>query len=452
MRRLLTLVAIVTVLSLVLGACAPAATPAPQPTAAEQPAPTAAPPVAAEKPKLRFWFSAFFSEEVYGAWADRIAAEFAAENNCEVETFHDAEEAYFNKLTVLLETNDLPDVFLLFEAYLPDYIAAGALADLSDVYAETDKLGGGVVEGVKDGVTWDDGKIYGLPNVVWADAWYMRKDLLDAKGIAIPTTYEEVGKASIALSDPTVPICGWGKLFGPYGGDAHFEANSEVWAFGGTVWSEDGQTVTLKSPQTIELVKFIKNVWDNGGFCEDSVNWDSSGNNKCYLGGTCAIMQNAGSVYRSLKVDNPELLAKTVIVPGPAGPTGIHANMTSYDPWVISANSKYPELAKKLLLKMFEVDNQGQYVQLQGGYTMPYYADLREDPMWDDPYLQAFLENGKYSHTTWWPGPKTPWSVKVENVHILQNMYTRVLLEGQDIEASIDQAVKELEELRDSFK
>lgn len=446
MKRLFTFVVCATLIALVLGACAQA-TPAPAPTAA----PTAVPTPVAEKPKLRFWAANFFSEDVYG-WAERIATEFEEENNCEVEFFHDAEEAYFNKLTVLLETKDLPDVFLLFEAYLSDYIAADALADISDLATETDKRGGGIVEGVINGITWDDGKIYGLPNVVWADAWYMRKDLLDAKGLAIPTTYEEIAAAAIALSDPSVPICGWGALFGPSGGDAHFEANSEIWAFGGTVWSEDGQTVTLKSPETIALVEFMKDVWDKGGFCEDSVNWDSSGNNKCYLAGTCAIMQNAGSVYRSLKADDPELLAKTVLMPGPAGPTGIRANMTSYDPWVVSANSENLDLAKKFLLKMFEVENQREYVALQGGYTMPYYKDLREDPMWDDPYLQAFVENGQYSYTTWWPGPKTPWSVKVENMYILQNMYTRVFVEGQDVEASVDQAVKELEDLRDSFK
>jgi hypothetical protein len=42
--------------------------------------------------------------------------------------------------------------------------------------------------------------------------------------------------------------------------------------------------------------------------------------------------------------------------------------------------------------------------------------------------------------------------VQVENHHILQNMYARVLVENWDIQDSIDQAVKELEDLRDSFQ
>lgn len=413
--------------------------------------PSAPPAAVSEKPKLKVWFLNHITDD-QTKWLEDKFLEYGKANNVDLELHHESGETYFQKLTVLQETGDLPDVWMTFEAYMPGYRKAGLIADLSDVVAQLKTRDGGLVEPFVDGITWEDGKQWGLGYEYWADAWYVRKDLVEAKGLKLPETYEDVARVAKAIADPKAPLCGWGMTLSLVEGDPNFEAHSLLWAFGAKVWGEDGKTIALKSPETQKAIQFLKDAWDAGAMCEDALSWaDSGGNNKCYLSGSCAIVQNGGSIARALKKDYPELLAKTAIIPGPAGPAG-RANVTNFEPWVISAKSAVPDEAKKFLLWWYEPQNQLEYMQQGLGSRFPIYKDHRSDPVWQDPLLQPFLENSQYSHPVWWPGVRTPWSIGVENDHTLTRMFTRVLVEGWDIDKSIDQAVEDLKKLQEQYK
>lgn len=400
-----------------------------------------------EKPKLIVWKFDGVLPEV-DQWYEKVIYQYAVENDVDIEIFHAPEEAYFKKVTAAIETGELPDVWMTWESYVPGYLKAGVIADVSDIMAELDKNAGGLVDGIKPAMTYED-KQWAIPWQVWADAWYIRKDLLEAKGLEPPKTFEDVAKLAKELADPKAPVYGWGMHLGN-SADSNAEMHTLIWSYGGSVWGEDGKTVTLNSPETVKALELVKDAWDAGAMAPDSPNWDSAGNNQCYLTEVCAIIKNAGSVYVAMRDKNPELLERTLILPDPAGPAG-EINFTNYEPWVMSAKSQNPEQAKKFLLWLYEPDRQLEYMQLQKGFNFPIYKDHAKDPIWDDPNLQAFLENSSRSRTGGYPGPNSGWVQEALSQLILPKMMTRILVDDIPIETAIEDAVKQLEQIRDSY-
>jgi ABC-type glycerol-3-phosphate transport system substrate-binding protein len=178
----------------------------------------------------------------------------------------------------------------------------------------------------------------------------------------------------------------------------------------------------------------------------DAPNWDDYSNNLCYLNGTCAMIQNSGSVYAAMKDNDPKLLENTLIVASPGGPEG-KASFTNWSQWDMNAKSQNPELAKKFLAWNMSPENQGDYMRMWGGQVFPLYNDLAKDPMWEDPYLKGFMENSLVTHTAGWPGPNTLWAQEAMKQHVLPAMVNRIVVEDWPIEKAVDEAVQKLEDI-----
>lgn len=97
---------------------------------------------------------------------------------------------YNQRLRLYQTSGSLPDVFDLSYLYYPQYVADGAVADLTElVYASGlyDLVSPEVWELVSFG-----GRIYGVPKELSQPCGtYVRKDWLDRLDLDIPTTYEE---------------------------------------------------------------------------------------------------------------------------------------------------------------------------------------------------------------------------------------------------------------------
>jgi multiple sugar transport system substrate-binding protein len=403
----------------------------------------------AAKPTLKIWFFDSVSPEET-QWMLSTIYQFAAENDVKVDVYHAPEQAFIEKMAAAVETGQLPDLWRAWGNALPGYLKAGAIADLSDVMAQMNKQAGGLSDGIIPAMTFD-GKQWAIPYQLWADSMYVRKDLLDAKGLQPPKTYEDVAKIAKAVNDPKTPVYGWGMMLSPTcSSDSVADFLSILWSYGGTVWGEDGKTVKLKSPETMKALEFIKNTWDAGSIAPDAVNWDCYGNNAAYLNSSTAMIKNAGSVYTAMKDKDPELLKKTVIVPDPSGPAGQY-NYTSYEPWVMSAKSEQQELAKKFLLWLYDPARQLDYMHMLQGFNFPVYKDHAKDKMWEDPYLAPFLETSKNSKTGGWPGPITAWQLEGERQGVYQVMLGHILIDKWDPAKAVDDAVAKLEQIRDSM-
>jgi multiple sugar transport system substrate-binding protein len=215
-------------------------------------------PVEQDRPKLTIWLLSFLPQG--DTWHEKTAYEFGVKRNVDVEVIALPEETMIKKVQAGTETGDLPDLFMGLEFMLPSLLKANRALDISDVLADLNKQGGGLVDAIIPAMTYD-GKQWAIPHQVWADAIYVRKDLLEAKGLTPPTTYAEAAEVAKALNDPTVPVYGYGMHLGACA-DATAEISSLIWSFGGSVWAEDGTTVALKSPETTAAMQWLKDLWD----------------------------------------------------------------------------------------------------------------------------------------------------------------------------------------------
>lgn len=114
----------------------------------------------------------------------------------EVEALDD--ESYKTKFKAYATGGNMPDLVNIWcsPSFLDEVVAAGTLEPLNaDDYTDY-----GFTEGSLDGVTYD-GQIYGLPRNTDVLGFYYNKDLFEANGVEVPTTWDELLAAAQVFQD-----------------------------------------------------------------------------------------------------------------------------------------------------------------------------------------------------------------------------------------------------------
>src|SRR5207302_7001807 len=109
---------------------------------------------------------------------------------------------------------------------------------------------------------------------------------------------------------------------------------------------------------------------------------------------------------------------------------------------IIPSTTKYPDLAKDLVLYLTTVDRQGQIVEAAGTNYMPLYKDLAKKPMWQDPINQTLISELADNNAIGYPGPTTEWALEAWRTHTVTEMVDKVIVDKE----SLDQAIKETED------
>lgn len=155
----------------------------------------------------------------------------------EVEALDD--ESYKTKFKAYATGGNMPDLVNIWcsPSFLDEVVAAGTLEPLNaDDYADY-----GFTEGSLDGVTYD-GQIYGLPRNTDVLGFYYNKDLFEANGVEVPTTWDELLQVAQVFQDAGIsPVAMDGQDKWPL---AHF-INCMI----GTVKGADTYTTMVNSVQ-----------------------------------------------------------------------------------------------------------------------------------------------------------------------------------------------------------
>ena len=106
-----------------------------------------------------------------------------------------------------------------------------------------------------------DGTIWAVPDLASARALYYNKDILDAAGVAVPTTWEELTAACEAIKAYDPDIYPWGVDMTTDEGQACFAYY--IWNNGGDFTDADGNW-TLNSAENVEAVEFIVGMVKDG--------------------------------------------------------------------------------------------------------------------------------------------------------------------------------------------
>ena len=250
MKKIISLL-LVLAMVLTLAACgakeaAPAETQAP---AAEAPAAEA--PAAAEKVEVTM-IAAQYGNETAAWWADFVAKFNAANEGINLVVDVVSWNDIYTVVNTRVANGEAPD--LLNIDVFADFVADDLLLPAEEWVSEETYakfFPSFLAESVVDGVVW------AVPDLASARALYYNKDILDAAGVAVPTTWEELEAAAAAIKAYDANIYPWGVDMTTDEGQACFAYYA--WNNGGGFVDADGNW-TLNSAENVEAVEFITDM------------------------------------------------------------------------------------------------------------------------------------------------------------------------------------------------
>ena len=132
-----------------------------------------------------------------------VAERFSADNEYGVEVKMDfyENEQYKTKLTTLMASNSVTDVFFTWElSYLQPFVEGGKVADITSYLEEDTQWRDSFAEGTLELCVYD-GKNYGIPTQKSICVMFYNKQIFEDNGLEIPTTYEEFLEACATLKE-----------------------------------------------------------------------------------------------------------------------------------------------------------------------------------------------------------------------------------------------------------
>lgn len=341
-----------------------------------------------------------------------------------------------NKLILANTTNSQPDVALGLSTHLPyDLAIRGVLADLRqfDGFEETASQ---FLPGAMLTHTYEDG-IYALPETQDFFVLYYRKDLMEALGIRIPDTWEDV----LGIL-PVLQRYGM-NFYIPLASSSSFKTFSATTPFilqyGGSVYREGGMEVAVNNENGLAAMKFMTDLFTIYGLPTEVADFYQS-----FRNGTIPIGVSSFSTYLKLEAAAAELAGKwdIAVMPGVKNAEG------EVERWstgggttgVIFSKSKKQDAAWEFFRWWFSAETQERF----GTQMQLLYGDTY---MWNTANVEAFAElpitesHKEVVMEQWnWLHEfvKTPASYMIERE--ISNVWNSVVFNGENVRSALDDA------------
>jgi multiple sugar transport system substrate-binding protein len=400
----------------------------------------------AQGPKLRVWLFKSFVTNSNDILARQVEA-WAKERKVQVEmdwaTFGDREQ----KFVAAIEAGNPPDLAEM--NYLGPMRYKPALRDVSALSKDIASARGGLLPHAERYVVLG-GQHFAVARQSWPGGFFIRKDLLDAKGLKMPRVYDpDVVEMAKKTQDPSKDLWGLGQTLNR-SDDGNGFMQHVLWAYGGSTWDKDGKpalgTTFLK--QNLEALQFAVDTIQKHKIQPPGVmSWTDVHNNEAYLAGKLVSTNNGASLYYAMVNKKHPLAEKTQVILTPGGPAGSFSGPSCYS-WGIFKASKQVELCEDLI-RWIEDDNRfEEYMQASIGQAGPVYKKRADNPYWkSDPNFQGMLQNVLRGTWPGYPGPITPAAIEVQAQYILCDMAGRVVVGGLSPEAALKEAHKRVEDI-----
>lgn len=353
----------------------------------------------AEKKKLVFWDKSEYVEG-YNKMMEAKVNEFAKAQNVDVDYVVIPAADMKQKLMASIEAGNVPDLIVGDDTLVGQFVSMKQIADCSDLFSQID-----FTENAKLLGTFN-GKEYLVPLAFTAPGMYLRMDKWNETGMEIPKTWEELKEGAKRMNDPAKGFYGLGFAMGASGGgDAEGFCRTIILDWGGIPVDEQGN-VTINSQETLEALKFIVSLYEEGLVPPDAITGDDSWNNNAYLAGTVGVITNSGSVVSSMKKEKPDLLAQTQIIAYPAGPTGKAYTLGGANVFGIFETGKNTKTAKDFVKYYFDdLDNYNAMIEAMGAMWQPVVNGVDDTVFWKNPVHAGWLANSKNTYKTYYPAP-----------------------------------------------
>src|SRR5919106_4030868 len=400
----------------------------------------------AQGPKLRVWLFKSFVTAGNDILARQIE-EWAKERKVQVEmdwaTFGDREQ----KFVAAIEAGNPPDLAEM--NYQGPARYKPALRDVSALAKDIASARGGLLPHAERYVVLG-GQHMAVARQTWPGGFFIRKDLLEAKGIKPPKLYDpDVVEMAKKTQDPSKELWGFGQTLNRSDDGNGFMQNI-LWNYGGSAWDKDGKpalgTTFLK--QNLEALKFaVDTIKVHKVQPPGVMGWTDVHNNEAYMAGNLVCTNNGASLYYAMMKRKHPLAEKTQVLLTPGGPAGSFVASGAYN-WGIFQKSKYHELSEDMIRWVEDEKRFEEFMKVSIGQAGPVYKSRADHPYWkSDPNFEGMKENILRSVWPGYPGPITPAAIEVQAQYILCDMAGRVVTAGISPEAALKEAHGRVEEI-----
>ncbi|MBM2618209.1 extracellular solute-binding protein [Actinoplanes sp. LDG1-06] len=280
--------------------------------------------------------------------------------------------------------------FMTDSRFIAQFHALGDLEDVTDVVkALTTQYGEPCAEAKNFCVF--DGKWYAIPYHFIGIGSFLRKDWMQEKSIAPKDVYswEELRDLCLEISDPGKRRFGWGMMVNR-SGDGNGMIEALINSYGGAIASNDGRKVTFDSPETVQAVTFLGDIYTNPKYKPmlppGVASWTDTSNNENWLAGVLGYTRNSFSVYADSKTKKNPVYENTHVFSDCIGPaTDKSLLLGQSQGFVVFKGAKNPALAKLLAQYLVSAPALVGVSKEAPGLVMPAW-----EKVWDaDPYFTS---------------------------------------------------------------
>lgn len=221
------------------------------------------------------------------------------------------------------------------------FASNGYLADISELAGEATDWDLGDFQPGPAALTSFEGALVGVPIITERTVLYYRKDLLEAAGLSVPTTLEELDEAAAAIHAANPEISGYVGRTGKSAAVTQF--NAFLYSYGGTWIAEDG-TSAIGSPEARAAYAYYGNLIRNhtNATINPEMSWPEAF--AVFQQGQAAFLADADSLYKNMTDPEKSTVSESVgFAPFPAGPAG--SKPYNVAAWALAINAETTNIA-----------------------------------------------------------------------------------------------------------
>ena len=169
-----------------------------------------------------------------------------------------------------------------------------------------------------------DGTIWAIPDLASARAMYYNVDILEAAGVEVPTTWEELTEACKKIKEYDSSIYPWGIDMTTDEGQAAFAYY--IWNNGGDFTDADGNW-TLKTPENVEAIEYAISLVKDGYPNSDPANETRYTLQDLFGAGKLAMMIGPNSIPTYIKEGGSSINYAFAAIPTNGGNPSVSAGV-----------------------------------------------------------------------------------------------------------------------------
>lgn len=354
--------------------------------------------------------AAQYGTETANWWANFVEKFNAAHDNINIVVDVVSWNDIYTVVNTRIANNDAPD--LLNVDVFADYQADGLLLPASEWVSEETYAKfyeAFLAESLVDDVVW------AVPDLASCRAMYYNVDILEAAGVEVPTTWDELVAACEAIKAYDPSIYPWGVDMTTDEGQACFAYY--IWNNGGSFVDDEGNW-TLNSAENVEAIEFIVDMVNKGLTNSDPATETRYDNQDMLGAGKVAMMIGPNSIPTYLEVGGYDVNLGVAAIPCTTGNSVVHGVMDRFMCFDNGYTDAELEAVKEFIDAFYEDESYSEWVIMEG--FLPATTAGGEAMVAADPSQAQWLD--LVGSAKFYPTAKAEWAdVKQGVIDVEQN-------------------------------